>query len=78
MDESDRFLSAITELDAVADGLSPADARAAFDETTLQVFWRDWTRVSQWAGSLWRLLNEDLEAPARPATEPEDETGGAG
>lgn len=78
-DIADRFTSAIEELDAVAGQLSPDEARAAFDEVTLQNFWRDWTRISSWAGALWRLLNEDLEAPARPVDDPElDEVGEAG
>ena len=78
MEESDRFLNAIGELDEVTGSLSPDEARATFDETTLQVFWRDWTRISQWAGALWRTLNEDLELPARQAVDPDDETGVAG
>ena len=78
MDAAERFTNAIAELDAVTDELSPDEALSAFDETTLQVFWRDWTRISQWAGSLWRKLSEDLEAPATPVSEPEDEVGEAG
>lgn len=79
MDLADRFTDAVAELDAVAAEITPQDAAATFDETTLQNFWRDWTRLSQWAGSLWRILSEDLEAPSRPVTDPElDEVGGAG
>ena len=78
-DIADRFTGAISELDAVAGAVSPDEARAAFDETTLQTFWRDWTRISSWAGALWRLLNEDLDAPARPVGEEDlDEVGGGG
>lgn len=78
MDAAERFTDAIAELDAVAGELTPDEARDAFDETTLQVFWRDWTGISAWAGALWRLLSEDLEAPAQPVSEPEDEVGGPG
>lgn len=78
LDAADRFSQAIAELDAISDEFSPEEARSAFDETTLQVFWREWTRISQWAGALWRSLSEDLEAPATPVTEPEDEVGGPG
>jgi len=78
VDAADRFSQAIAELDSVSDELSPEEARTQFDETTLQVFWRDWTRISQWAGALWRSLSEDLAAPATPVTEPEDEVGGPG
>lgn len=78
-DESDRFVNAITELDDVADALTPGDARQRFDDATLQVFWRQWPHISSWAGALWRALNEDLAQAATPPTEPDlDETGEGG
>lgn len=78
MDAAERFTNAIAELEEITDGLTPDEARSSFDETTLQVFWRDWNRISGWAGALWRILSEDLEAPATPVSEPEDEVGGPG
>ena len=59
-DVSDRFTEALTGLGNVADTLTPDEAQRAFDEVTLQVFWREWPHVSSWAGSLWRRINEDL------------------
>lgn len=76
-DLSDRFLNAINELDAVADGLTADEACDQFDAATLQVFWRDWTRISSWAGSLWRQLSEDIEHAASPPQDGED-VGGEG
>ena len=63
-DISDRFLDAISRLEAVADAVSPHDAHRQLDETSMQVFWRTWPGISSWAGSLWRLLNEELMAAA--------------
>ncbi len=78
-DAAERFLEAIKALDEVADELRPNEARTSFDDATLQEFWRDWTHISSWAGSLWRLLSEDLEAPAKPVEDEDlEETGEAG
>ncbi|MCA1832805.1 MAG: hypothetical protein ABR548_15095 [Actinomycetota bacterium] len=78
-DASERFLNAISALEAVADEVTPDDAHSTFDDATLQEFWRDWPHVSSWAGSLWRLLSQDLEMPAKPVGDHElDETGAAG
>jgi hypothetical protein len=33
---------------------------------TLQLFWMRWPELSAWAGSLWRLLSEELAGPAAP------------
>jgi hypothetical protein len=75
----DRFLNAISELEAVADELTAEDAAKTFDETTLQNFWRDWPHISTWAGALWRRLSEDLEGAAAPVTEEDlHEVGEAG
>ena len=78
-DISDRFLDAIARLEAVADAVDPHDAYRQLDETSMQVFWRRWPGISSWAGSLWRLLNEELMDPAASAHHPEaDELGGSG
>ena len=78
-DLSDRFLDAITELEAVSDGATADEARAGFDAPTLQVFWRDWPHISSWAGALWLKINEDIEQPAKPAGDSDhDEVGGEG
>ena len=78
-DISDRFLDAISRLEAVADAVGPHDAYRQLDETSMQVFWRTWPGISSWAGSLWRLLNEELMDPAASAHHPEaDELGGSG
>jgi hypothetical protein len=75
----DRFVNAISELEAVADEVTAEDAAKTFDETTLQNFWRDWPHISTWAGALWRGLSEDLEAHAAPATDEDlHEVGEAG
>ena len=78
-DISDRFLDAISRLEAVADAVGPHDAYRQLDETSLQVFWRTWPGISSWAGSLWRLLNEELMDPANSSTDLDaDEVGGSG
>jgi hypothetical protein len=78
-DASERFIEAISSLESVTEELTPDEAHRTFDDATLQQFWRDWTHISAWAGSLWRLLSRDLEAPATPVSDHElDETGEAG
>jgi hypothetical protein len=78
-DISDRFLDAISRLEAVADAVAPHDAYHQLDETSMQLFWRKWPGISSWAGSLWRLLNEELMDPAGSAHHPDaDEVGGSG
>ena len=78
-DASERFIQAIAAIDAVADEVTPEEAHSTFDEATLQEFWRDWTHISAWTGSLWRLLSKDLEAPAQPVSDDDHhETGGSG
>jgi hypothetical protein len=43
------------------------------------VFWKRWPEVSQWAGSLWKMLSEELAGPATPHGDPElDEVGESG
>jgi hypothetical protein len=79
VDGSDRFLEAITQMDGVADEVTPDEALRTFDHATLQLFWKDWPHISSWAGSLWRKLSEDLEEPATPVSDHElDEVGGEG
>jgi hypothetical protein len=79
LEHSDRLLEAMTNLEAVADEVTAEEAAQTFDATTLQVFWRDWNRVSSWAGQLWRRLNEDMEAPGTPVRDADlDEVGGEG
>ena len=78
-DISDRFLDAISRFEAVADAVPPHDAHHQLDETSLQVFWRTWPGISSWAGSLWRLLNEELMDPAVSSHDSDsDEVGGSG
>jgi hypothetical protein len=78
-DIGDRLLELVHDLDEVTRGLTPDQAHAQFDETTLQVFWKRWPEVSAWAGSLWRLLSEELSDPSSPHTDPElDEVGDSG
>jgi len=78
-DNTDRFVEAIAELQAIADEITPDDAARTFDETTLQNFWREWPHISSWAGSLWRALDADVGHAATPATEEDlHEVGEAG
>jgi hypothetical protein len=80
MDETaDRFLDLIHSLVEATDGVTPQQAYAKFDQTTLQVFWKRWPDVSQWAGSLWKMLSDELSGPASPHRDPElDEVGESG
>jgi hypothetical protein len=78
-DVCDRFLDLVHDLDEVTRGLTPEEAHAHFDETTLQVFWKRWPGVSAWAGSLWRMLSEEMAGPSTPHRDPElDEIGDSG
>ena len=78
-DRADRFLDLIHDLEELTDAISPELAHMQFDETTLQVFWKRWPGISAWAGSLWRLLSEELAGPATPPRDPElDEVGESG
>jgi hypothetical protein len=63
---ADRFLEIIQQFEDFVDEITPERAHAEFDETTLQLFWMRWPEVSAWAGSLWRLLSEELSGPATP------------
>jgi len=73
------FLELIHRLEEVRDAVTPERAHAEFDETTLQVFWKKWPSLSAWAGSLWKMLSEELAGPASPYRDAElDEVGGSG
>jgi hypothetical protein len=77
-DTSQQLLEAMEALNDVADALTPEAALEDLDETTLQMFWRDWPHIASWAGGLWRGLNQELAEPATPADEGEVDTGGSG
>jgi hypothetical protein len=77
-DTSDRILRVISEFEEVADGMSPEEAARALEEPALQLFWRQWPHISSWAGSLWRLLNEDIVDPATAPSDDLDEVGEGG
>jgi hypothetical protein len=77
-DISDRLLHVFSELEDITSGTTPEEARGSLEEPTLQLFWRQWPQVSSWAGSLWRLLNEDTVDSAAPASDEFDEVGGSG
>jgi hypothetical protein len=77
-DVASQFLDAIHRLEDVRDAITPEHAHAEFDEITLQLFWKKWPHLSAWAGSLWRLLCEDLAEPSTPHLDAElDEVGGS-
>jgi hypothetical protein len=77
-DLADQFLELIHNFEEVRDAITPAGAHAEFDETTLQLFWKKWPSLSLWAGSLWRMLSEEMGSPATPHRDPDlDEVGGS-
>jgi hypothetical protein len=63
-DLSDRLLDAISRLEEVAHDLTPQEAYRHLDETSAQVFWKQWPGIGSWSGALWRLLNNELSDPA--------------
>jgi hypothetical protein len=68
----------IHQLEDLRDSITPERAHATFDETTLQVFWKKWPELSMWAGSLWRMLSEELADPSSPHRDADlDEIGGS-
>jgi hypothetical protein len=78
-DLAEQFLELIHSLEEFRDAITPERAHAEFDELTLQVFWKKWPALSAWAGSLWRMLSEELAVPATPHRDAElDEVGGSG
>jgi hypothetical protein len=77
-DAAEQFLDLIHRLEEIRDHLTSERAHAEFDETTLQVFWKKWPGLSAWAGSLWRMLSEELAGPSAPYGDAElDEVGGS-
>jgi hypothetical protein len=75
---AERFLQLIHDLEEVRDSITAHDAHAQFDELTLQVFWLKWPGLAQWAGSLWKMLSDDMAGPGSPHSDPElDEVGGS-
>jgi hypothetical protein len=77
-DVASQFLDAIHRLEDVRDAIRPDQAHIEFDETTLQLFWKKWPDLSAWAGSLWRMLSEELAGPSSPHLDGEfDEVGGS-
>jgi hypothetical protein len=78
-DVADKFLELMHELDDVSRTVTAQRALAEFDETTLQVFWKTWPKLSAWAGSLWSMLSAELAGPSSPQRDPDlDETGESG
>lgn len=76
---ADRFLDLVHQLEDFTDALPPERAHREFDEVTLQLFWMRWPHLSEWAGSLWRMLSEEMTGPAAPHRDPElDEVGESG
>ena len=66
-DTSLQLLEAMEAFDMVAIALTPEAARQKLDESSLQIFWRDWPQISSWAGSLWRQLDGELAEAGRRA-----------
>ena len=78
-DVAGQFLDLIHNLEEVRNAVTPERAHAEFDQATLQVFWKKWPDLSAWAGSLWRMLSEELAGPGSPHDDSElDEVGGSG
>ncbi len=73
-----QFQDLLDQLEDLTDRITPEQACAGFDQITLQLFWMRWPHLSAWAGSLWRMLSEELAGPAAPHRDPElDEVGGS-
>ena len=75
---ADRFLDLIHQLEDFTRSITPDQAHTEFDETTLQLFWMRWPQLSAWAGSLWRMLSEELAGPAAPHDSELHEIGESG
>ncbi len=75
---ADQFLDLIHSLEEIRDAVTPEGAHIQFDELTLQVFWLKWPGLSEWAGSLWKMLSEELAGPSSPHRDAQlDEVGGS-
>jgi len=78
-DHADRFLALIHDLEEITHTVPVERAHTEFDEVALQVFWQRWPEISSWAGSLWRMLSEELAQPSMPHLDPDlDEIGESG
>jgi hypothetical protein len=76
---ADQFLELMHQFEDFTNTISPERAHREFDQTTLQLFWMRWPELSGWAGSLWRMLSEELARPSSPLGDPElDEVGESG
>lgn len=79
MDDAERFIELIHGLEEIRDAVSAERAHSEFDQLTLQVFWLKWPGLAEWAGSLWKMLSDDLSGPGSPHHDAElDEVGGSG
>jgi hypothetical protein len=77
-DAASRFLDVIHDLEEIKDEITAVQAHVVFDETTLQVFWKKWPGLAEWAGSLWMMLSEEMAGPTTPYNDAElDEVGGS-
>ena len=75
---AEKFLDLMDQLENLTDHVTPERAHAELDPTTLQLCWQRWPYLSAGAGSLWRLLSEELDVPGAPHQDPElDEVGGS-
>jgi hypothetical protein len=73
-----QFHDLMNQLEDLTDQITPERALADFDQTTLQLFWMRWPHLSAWTGALWRMLSEELAAPAAPHDDAElHEVGGS-
>lgn len=77
-DVSQQLIEVLEQFDVLADRATPDVAYEELDETTLQVFWREWPEVSAWAGALWRKVNADLADVASPESAERADIGGGG
>ena len=79
IEASEHLLEAMTAFEELARVSTSAQAAEDLDPVVLQAFWREWPHTSVWAGTLWRILNRDLERPATQQRDSElDEVGGTG
>ena len=51
-DASERLLRALEAWESAVELATPDEARNAFDEASLQVFWQRWPHVSSWGGAV--------------------------
>jgi hypothetical protein len=73
------FGTAIFVLDHTVDKIAAPEAERLFGEVTKENFWRMWPGVKRWADELWRVIDDERAAMARPVLDDElDEVGGGG